>query len=132
VGGGIAGLTAAYQIRAARPAARVLLLENHPLPGGEAKQNELVVDGVPLDARTKADLLAWRFNATTFAPPDRVALDPWLDSMSYGTFIERVMGLGPAAVALATAITGTTSYAASADAVSAFGAARSRATSSKR
>lgn len=48
VGGGIAGLTAAYEIRKARPAARVLLLENHPVPGGEAKQNELVVDGVRL------------------------------------------------------------------------------------
>ncbi|HTJ26596.1 MAG TPA: FAD-dependent oxidoreductase [Candidatus Limnocylindria bacterium] len=212
VGGGIAGLTAAYEIRAARPSARVLLLENHPLPGGEAKQNEVVVDGVrligpqasndtgvprtgpfadywealglpqrfdfveptgaarglrfardnfdpwywdervadigwycdgdafgtqagwhrnifadglrgvPLDAAAKAELLAWRFNDRTFAPPDGGAVDPWLDSMSYGAFIERVMGLGPAAVRLATAITGTTSYAASADAVSAFGA----------
>jgi spermidine dehydrogenase len=212
VGGGISGLCAAYEIRRAKPDTRVLVLENHPVPGGEAKQNELVVDGVrligpqasndtnvpssglgarywedlalprafdfveptgaarglrfardnfdpwywdeasanvgwffdgqtfgtsrgwrrdifasrlhdaPLDDAAKHDMLAWRFNERTFSPPAGVALDPWLDSMTYGAFITNVMGLGPAAVRLATAITGTTSYAASADAVSAYAA----------
>ena len=49
VGGGIAGLTAAYTV--AKHSGRTktcLVLENHPIFGGEAKQNEFVVDGVRL------------------------------------------------------------------------------------
>jgi spermidine dehydrogenase len=213
VGGGISGMSAAYAIRKAKPDARILIIENHPVPGGEAKQNELVVDGVrligpqasndtgvpgsdmpeistlwdelgiprrfewveptggarnlkfardnfdpwfwgesvanvgwffdgapfgvhgmyrdvfadrlarvPLDAQTKHDMLAWNDNARTFRAPHGQAFDPWIDTMSYGAFIREVMGLGPAAVRLADAITGTTSYAASADAISAYGA----------
>lgn len=46
VGGGFAGLTAAYEFhKAARPGERLLLLENHPMIGGEAKQNEIEVGG---------------------------------------------------------------------------------------
>ncbi len=213
IGGGIAGLTAAYTIRKQRPSARILIVENHPVPGGEAKQNEIDVDGVrlfgpqasndtnvppaddptigalwdelgiprsfefveptgaasglrfardnfepwfwnersanvgwffdggafgihgfyrdifaddlagvPFNERTRADLLAWHNNEKEFMPPDGSAAGPWLDSMSYGAFIRKVMGLGPPAVRLADSITGTTSYAASADAVSAYGA----------
>jgi spermidine dehydrogenase len=214
VGGGISGLTAAYTIRKEHPNARVLIIENHPVPGGEAKQNELDVDGVrligpqasndtgvpsdddplvgalwndlgiprhfdfveptgaarglrfardnfepwywdegcanvgwffdgtapfevdgcyrdifadalsgvPFSDGTKRDLLAWHNNEKQFAPPPGQELGPWLDSMSYGAFIRNVMGLGPAAVRVADSLTGTTSYAASADAVSAFGA----------
>jgi spermidine dehydrogenase len=49
VGGGIAGLSAAHRYRQLRGAtARVLILENHPMPGGEAKQNEFEVGGVRL------------------------------------------------------------------------------------
>jgi spermidine dehydrogenase len=49
VGGGIAGLSAAHRFRALRgPATRILILENHPMPGGEAKQNQFEVDGVRL------------------------------------------------------------------------------------
>jgi spermidine dehydrogenase len=49
VGGGIAGLCAAHRFRQLRGAnARILILENHPMPGGEAKQNEFQVDGVRL------------------------------------------------------------------------------------
>jgi spermidine dehydrogenase len=49
VGGGIAGLSAAHRYRQLRGAtARILILENHPMPGGEAKQNEFDVDGVRL------------------------------------------------------------------------------------
>src|ERR1700740_1088306 len=46
VGGGIAGLSAAYCfVRAAGTGRRVLLLENHAMLGGEARQNEFVVEG---------------------------------------------------------------------------------------
>ena len=44
VGGGIAGLSAAhYFTKAAGTSRRVLLLENHAMLGGEARQNEFVV-----------------------------------------------------------------------------------------
>jgi len=48
VGGGFAGLAAAYEFKKARPQRTVLLLDNHPVPGGEAKQNVIEVDGVTL------------------------------------------------------------------------------------
>ena len=49
VGGGIAGLSAAHRFRRLRGAsARILILENHAMPGGEAKQNEFDVGGIRL------------------------------------------------------------------------------------
>ena len=48
VGGGFAGLAAAYEFKKARPAATILLLDNHPVPGGEAKQNVIEIDGSQL------------------------------------------------------------------------------------
>jgi len=46
VGGGIAGLAAAYYfIKATGVGRRVLLLENHAMLGGEARQNEFLVEG---------------------------------------------------------------------------------------
>lgn len=46
VGGGIAGLSAAYYfIKAAGVRRRVLVLENHAMLGGEARQNEFMVEG---------------------------------------------------------------------------------------
>lgn len=46
VGGGIAGLSAAYYfLKAAGSGRRVLLLENHAMLGGEARQNEFLIDG---------------------------------------------------------------------------------------
>jgi len=46
VGGGIAGLSAAhYFVKATGAGRRVLLLENHAMLGGEARQNEFVVEG---------------------------------------------------------------------------------------
>jgi spermidine dehydrogenase len=46
VGGGISGLAAASLfLRQAGRAAKCLVLENHPVFGGEAKQNEFTVDG---------------------------------------------------------------------------------------
>ncbi len=48
VGGGFAGFIAAYEFRKAHPNGRCLILENHPVFGGEAKQNQMVVDGITL------------------------------------------------------------------------------------
>lgn len=45
VGGGISGLAAARFYRAARPGARVLILDNHDDVGGHAKRNEFTADG---------------------------------------------------------------------------------------
>jgi len=51
VGGGISGLAAALIfLRQGGPNSRVLMLENHPIFGGEAKQNEFEVDGHRLTA----------------------------------------------------------------------------------
>lgn len=48
VGGGFAGIIAAYEFHKARPNGRCLVLDNHPVFGGEAKQNQIPVDGVML------------------------------------------------------------------------------------
>src|SRR5262245_7559718 len=45
VGGGISGLAAAWFYRRARPAARILILDNHDDFGGHAKRNEFTLDG---------------------------------------------------------------------------------------
>ena len=45
VGGGISGLAAAHFHRAARPDARILVLDNHDDFGGHAKRNEFHLDG---------------------------------------------------------------------------------------
>ena len=50
VGSGIAGLTAAYELQRQSAGARVLVLDNHPVFGGESKQNEFLVDGIRLTA----------------------------------------------------------------------------------
>ena len=44
-GGGIAGLSAAHHFRRLQPGGRALILDNHPIFGGEAKRNEILVDG---------------------------------------------------------------------------------------
>ncbi|MEE4161158.1 MAG: FAD/NAD(P)-binding protein [Woeseiaceae bacterium] len=48
VGGGFAGMTAAYTYLKHRPDARVLVIDNHGMFGGEARQNEFEVDGYRL------------------------------------------------------------------------------------
>jgi spermidine dehydrogenase len=48
VGGGFAGIIAAYEFHKARPNGRCLVLDNQPVFGGEAKQNQMQVDGVML------------------------------------------------------------------------------------
>ncbi|MYH69286.1 MAG: FAD-binding oxidoreductase, partial [Gammaproteobacteria bacterium] len=46
IGGGFAGLSAARTfLKEAGPWQTCLILENHALPGGEAKRNEFIVDG---------------------------------------------------------------------------------------
>jgi spermidine dehydrogenase len=45
VGAGISGLSAAYFYRAARPNARILILDNHDDFGGHAKRNEFMLGG---------------------------------------------------------------------------------------
>ena len=45
VGGGISGLAAAHFYRAARPGARILILDNHDDFGGHAKRNDFHLDG---------------------------------------------------------------------------------------
>ena len=51
VGGGMAGLGAAWHFKKqAAPGRACLMLDNHPLFGGEAKENEFSVDGVTLVA----------------------------------------------------------------------------------
>jgi spermidine dehydrogenase len=48
VGAGFSGMTAIYEFKKARPQGRCLVLDNHPIFGGEAKQNEFDVDGYRL------------------------------------------------------------------------------------
>src|SRR5580693_3982506 len=46
IGGGFSGTTAAYEFNKQKKAGQTcLVLENHPIFGGEAKQNEFNVDG---------------------------------------------------------------------------------------
>ncbi len=45
VGGGFAGLAAAHHFRRLEGGGRCLILDNHPIFGGEAKRNEFLVDG---------------------------------------------------------------------------------------
>jgi spermidine dehydrogenase len=50
VGCGMAGLSACWAARKGAPTATVLMLDQHPIFGGEAKQNEFEVDGYHLTA----------------------------------------------------------------------------------
>jgi spermidine dehydrogenase len=49
VGAGISGLCAAYVIRSQRPDAKILVLDQHGIFGGEAKANQFEVDGHHLE-----------------------------------------------------------------------------------
>jgi spermidine dehydrogenase len=46
VGGGFAGLSAAHHFHRLNPSGRALMLDNHPIFGGEAKRNDFEVNGV--------------------------------------------------------------------------------------
>ena len=54
VGGGFGGLGAAYTFfREAEKSQSCLVLDNHSIFGGEAKQNEFEVDGCPSDGAAR-------------------------------------------------------------------------------
>lgn len=59
VGGGFSGLIAAYNYHQERPADKCLILDNHAIFGGHAKQNEFEVDGVHLWAPQASEGHAW-------------------------------------------------------------------------
>ena len=69
VGGGFSGLSAAYRFHEDRPDAPVLILDNHAVFGGEARQNEFDVDGTRLWAPQGS-------NGTVF-PPNRTKPIGW-------------------------------------------------------
>ena len=48
VGGGFAGLAAAHHFHRLNPSGQALLIDNHPIFGGEAKRNDFEVNGVQL------------------------------------------------------------------------------------
>jgi NAD(P)-binding Rossmann-like domain len=74
VGGGISGLAAAaLYLRHAGPSSRCLILENHPIFGGEAKQNEFTVDGQPV--------VAHQGSAIHFVPYPRSFLADFYDAI---------------------------------------------------
>jgi spermidine dehydrogenase len=58
VGGGLSGLGTTLYCRQHAPRAKCLILENHPIFGGEAKQNEFLVDGHRLVAPQGSDHFA--------------------------------------------------------------------------
>ncbi len=45
IGGGLSGLSAAYHFKKAKKSGPCLVIENHPIFGGESKQNEFIVRG---------------------------------------------------------------------------------------
>lgn len=59
VGAGFAGCTAAYTYRKQNPDARILILDNHDMFGGEARQNEVEVDGYKLWAPQGSTGAVW-------------------------------------------------------------------------
>ena len=74
VGGGISGLAAAALfLRQARPGSKCLVLENHPIFGGEARQNEFDVDGYRV--------VAHQGSAIYFVPYPRSFLADFYDAI---------------------------------------------------
>ncbi len=59
VGAGFAGNSAAYTYLKERPDDRILMLDNHPIFGGEAKTNEFDVDGTHLWAPQGSTGMVW-------------------------------------------------------------------------
>jgi len=74
VGGGISGLAAAVTfLKEAGPSKKVLVLENHPIFGGEAKRNEFEVDG--------KRLMAHQGSAIFFVPYPRSVIGRFYESI---------------------------------------------------
>jgi spermidine dehydrogenase len=73
-GGGISGLAAAVLfLRQASPGSKCLVLENHPIFGGEARQNEFAVDG--------HRVIAHQGSAIYFVPYPRSFLADFYDAI---------------------------------------------------
>jgi spermidine dehydrogenase len=78
VGGGISGLAAAVTfLQEAGPRKQVLILENHPIFGGEAKRNEFEVDG--------KRLVAHQGSAIYFVPYPHSVIGRFYDSIGLKT-----------------------------------------------
>ena len=87
VGGGISGLAAALAfVRQAGPHSKVLVLENHPIFGGEAKRNEFEVDGKRLIAHQGSAIYFVPYPHSFFAKfYDSIGLDmPRLEYQRWG------------------------------------------------
>jgi spermidine dehydrogenase len=77
VGGGISGLGAALLLRRRNPKLTCLVLENHPIFGGEAKRNEFIVDGQRLAAPQGSDHFGIPRAGTFLAEYyERIGIDP--------------------------------------------------------
>ncbi len=77
VGGGISGLAAALFFQRHDPKLSCIVLENHPIFGGEAKRNEFMVDGTRLAAPQGSDHFTSPPPGTFFADYyDRIGIDP--------------------------------------------------------
>lgn len=63
VGGGFAGFSAAYQVLKKKPDAKILILDNHDMFGGEARHNEFEVDGYKLWAPQGSTGAVWPLDA---------------------------------------------------------------------
>lgn len=60
VGGGLAGLMSCYEFLKQHDGKKsVLMIDNHPIFGGEAKQNEIDVDGYRLHAAQGSNVCLW-------------------------------------------------------------------------
>lgn len=91
VGGGISGLSAALFFTRKRPRATCLVLDNHPVFGGEAKRNEFEVDG--------KRLMVHQGSAACFPPLPGDFLAGFYDSIAvdWTQFqYQRWNGIGPA------------------------------------
>jgi len=208
IGGGFSGLGAAFQFQQKSGGKSCLVLDNHPIFGGEAKQNEFEVNGhrlfgpqgsngfmpptgrntlsddvwrvvgcpldyefaddvesfglsiphdsydamfwgeknldvghlfstadgqrwerniwtddlarVPWPSELKNDMLRAFTGNDTAHPPE--GLGPWLDSMSYKTYLEEKLGLHPGVTAHLDPILAISDYGLSCDVISAYGA----------
>jgi spermidine dehydrogenase len=77
VGGGISGLAAALFFQRHDPKLTCLVLENHPVFGGEAKRNEFVLGGRRLAAPQGSDHFGTPAPGSFFAEYyDRIGIDP--------------------------------------------------------
>ena len=102
VGAGISGLSAAWFYRAARPRAKILIIENHDDFGGHAKRNEFHVNGrlelinggtLAIESPTPYSATASGLLKALGVEPDRLrreCQDPFVDkTMALGVFFDR-------------------------------------------